>query len=201
MSGLTYQPGSVILAPAEFQGRREFARFLNRTGRTGIAVEVGTYRASFASNFIANWDGELLHCIDPWEEGYDDEDPASDSDMESAYRLARERLQMHRKRVKIHRMKSLNAVQLFEDKSVDFVYIDACHQYESVKTDIRCWFPKVVAGGIIAGHDFICPGEINGGWGQYIQPAVMNLARDHGLPVHLVTETDNSPWSFYLIKR
>lgn len=34
------------------------------------------------------------------------------------------------------------------------VYIDGDHAYESVKTDILCWLPKVRAGGILAGHDY-----------------------------------------------
>lgn len=42
----------------------------------------------------------------------------------------------------------------YEDKSLDFVFIDADHTYESVSKDISAWLPKVKPGGIIAGHDF-----------------------------------------------
>ena len=38
-----------------------------------------------------------------------------------------------------------------EDKSLQFCYIDAAHDYESVKRDIAAWLPKVK--GTIAGHD------------------------------------------------
>lgn len=40
------------------------------------------------------------------------------------------------------------------DGPVDFVYIDAAHDYESVKADIAAWWPKVKPGGILAGHDY-----------------------------------------------
>jgi len=42
----------------------------------------------------------------------------------------------------------------FEDKSLDFVFIDANHEYEFVKKDILAWLPKIKEGGILAGHDY-----------------------------------------------
>lgn len=42
----------------------------------------------------------------------------------------------------------------FEDGSIDFVYIDADHAYESVVKDITAWAPKVKPGGMISGHDY-----------------------------------------------
>ena len=47
-------------------------------------------------------------------------------------------------------MDSAEAAQYFD--AVDFVFIDAAHDYESVKRDILAWLPKVR--GIIAGHDY-----------------------------------------------
>ena len=52
------------------------------------------------------------------------------------------------------RMSSLDAVNLYEDESLDFVFIDASHEYEDVKLDILKWLPKVKIGGVIAGHDY-----------------------------------------------
>ena len=54
-----------------------------------------------------------------------------------------------------HRMTTDEAVPLFEDGSLDGVFIDADHTYEAVKRDIANWMPKVRKGGILAGHDYI----------------------------------------------
>jgi hypothetical protein len=52
------------------------------------------------------------------------------------------------------KMTSLQAAKLFDDRSIDFVFIDASHEYQDVKNDICAWFPKVKRGGILAGHDY-----------------------------------------------
>lgn len=49
---------------------------------------------------------------------------------------------------------SLAAAARYVDGSLDAVFIDADHSYESVASDIAAWLPKVRPGGIIAGHDF-----------------------------------------------
>jgi len=49
---------------------------------------------------------------------------------------------------------STNASKLFQNESLDFIFIDACHDYECVKEDLHAWFPKLKKNGIIAGHDY-----------------------------------------------
>lgn len=56
------------------------------------------------------------------------------------------------------RMTSLEASKLYEDESIDVVFLDAEHTYDAVKSDISAWLPKVKRGGYLSGHDYY--------WGQ-----------------------------------
>lgn len=57
--------------------------------------------------------------------------------------------------VKIIQEDSVKASSLFDYDSLDFVFIDASHDYDSVLSDIKAWTPKVKkSGGILAGHDY-----------------------------------------------
>jgi predicted O-methyltransferase YrrM len=52
------------------------------------------------------------------------------------------------------RMLSTQAAELFHDSSIEFCFLDAAHDYNSVKADLDAWFPKIRPGGIIAGDDY-----------------------------------------------
>lgn len=49
---------------------------------------------------------------------------------------------------------SVSASRLFSDASLDWVHLDARHDYESVKADIEAWLPKVRVGGWLSGDDY-----------------------------------------------
>ena len=55
------------------------------------------------------------------------------------------------------RKTSIEAAKDFEDASLDAVYIDAEHDEDSVREDVRAWRPKIKRGGILSGHDFVLP--------------------------------------------
>ena len=52
------------------------------------------------------------------------------------------------------RKSSFDAAKMFDDNSIDLIFIDANHSYESVKNDIDLWLPKVKKGGWLSGHDY-----------------------------------------------
>ena len=76
-----------------------------------------------------------------------------------------------------------------KDSSIDMVYIDANHNYDSVKRDLGLWGPKVKQGGFICGHDY-CQ-TFDG-----VIKAVDEYVANHNLTVYK-TYTDTS----YLIRK
>jgi len=48
----------------------------------------------------------------------------------------------------------MEAVEDFEDESLDFVYIDANHEFRYIAEDLCEWTKKVKKGGIVSGDDY-----------------------------------------------
>ena len=119
-------------------------------------AEIGTASGNYAYSLASRNRKAKLFCVDPYEayDGYDDFDEAS---MLINYNKARQRLKNY-DNVEFIRKYSRDALDLFEDGSLDYVYIDANHAYESVLFDIENWSDRVRSGGIIAGHDYSKPG-------------------------------------------
>lgn len=63
--------------------------------------------------------------------------------------------------VKPIKKKSQDAIKHF-NKKISLLFIDGCHEYQSVKQDFLLWSPLIVKGGFIAFHDYhsLFPGVI-----------------------------------------
>jgi predicted O-methyltransferase YrrM len=71
------------------------------------------------------------------------------------YIISKERLSKYP--VKILKLSSHDALKEFQDRSLDFVYIDADHTFDMCCIDLIFWPKKVRSGGIIAAHDYYTP--------------------------------------------
>ncbi len=89
-----------------------------------------------------------LNLVDSWDENF--EKGMYDSFMNTIQPIKQEMGD----KLNIIRDLSVNASKKFNDNSLDFIFIDACHDYECVKEDLHVWYPKLKKDGIIAGHDY-----------------------------------------------
>lgn len=133
-------------------GRRAFARLLTALGYR-IGVEVGTERGTFAKMLLSRNLDLRLYCVDPWKlyPGY--RDHVTQEHIDAIRADAFERLAPYD--VTFIEEFSPAAAVRFADDSVDFVYLDANHEYGHVRRDLRAWVPKVRQGGVVAGHDYL----------------------------------------------
>lgn len=124
----------------------------NQKGFT-IGVEIGTDRGGYAKNICERMPGVELYTIDPWlpyNEGNEVKDIEKMIEIQAE---ARETLSSYPNCTIIHDT-SMNTVEVFDDNSIDFVFIDGNHEFAGVYEDIEEWTKKVKPGGIIAGHDY-----------------------------------------------
>lgn len=87
--------------------------------------------------------------------------------------------------LRVIQAESVTAAARMSDGSVDWVFIDALHDYRSVVADLRAWAPKVKPSGLFSGHD----------WGrQGVTDAVLRFFRPNQIAVeHSIWMTHASP--------
>ena len=129
---------------------------------TGSVVEIGCWKgrsSAYMAERIVDSGKNIKHvCVDTWEGTVTEEHHQKDSAVKEGrlYDLFLENMSPFEGVVPMQ-MTSLEAAAKLPDNSFDFVYIDASHEYEDVKADIKAWLPKVKKGGIIAGDDYNSP--------------------------------------------
>jgi len=135
---------------------------INNIPNGGSFVEVGVWKGTSLSYFIVEninknkniniyavdtWLGSPEHQVGSWSP-----DPAIANN--TLFQEFNNNMINVKDQFKILKMTSEEASKTFENNSLDAVFIDACHEYECVKHDIDCWFPKVKQNGYLCGHDY-----------------------------------------------
>ncbi len=116
-----------------------------------IGVEIGSF-AGVSSKVISYYCYKLT-CIDPWVIGCD-----------LGYKeISRDKIMLaeHKFDLMLQTCKniekvvgfSLDVCKKFDNNTLDFVYIDGAHDYESSYLDLISWKYKVKVGGLLMGHD------------------------------------------------
>lgn len=140
-----------------------------------IFVEIGVWKGhsiSYLAKKLKHRELIKIYAVDIFEElytktKYSNPDETIKNDVEKIVDIYNYNLNIEGVRDIIIDLKSLSweAASRFDDNSVDFAFIDAGHDYESVSKDIFSWFPKIKKDGIISGHDYFNSVEFGGRFG------------------------------------
>jgi predicted O-methyltransferase YrrM len=131
-----------------------YSLMVNNCRPTGTLVELGAWKGRSSAFLVVeaknkNEDIEV-HIVDTWKGSQEHSEEMKDG----LYEKFISNMAPLNGLYTAHRMNTNEASKLFDDSSLDGVFIDADHSYEAVKQDISNWMPKVRSGGILAGHDY-----------------------------------------------
>lgn len=172
--------------------REDFPEFLNEQGLLGIGIELGVQKAEFSEHILRNWKGRELVLVDIWRElpreDYNDVANVGRDLQRENLASTFEKIYPYGERATIIRSTGHRAVSMFPDNSLDFVYIDANHSYEAVRSDLGMWWHKIRKGGYLCGHDY--PYE-------EVKRAVDEFCSSNGFEMF----ASKNDWSSYFIKK
>lgn len=138
-------------SPFELQMKRGRLGQLFKELGYKVGAEVGVEQGKFSVSLLD--DGLKVYLVDAWQayKGY--RDHVSQEKLDGFLEITKEAVKDYD--AHIIRGYSMDVVKQFDDESLDFVYIDANHDFQNVTNDIAEWSKKVRKGGIVAGHDYI----------------------------------------------
>lgn len=122
--------------------RHDILQLLDGTGFVG--VELGVAAGEFSARMVASGRFKEFFGVDMYADSHDTEQ----------YKTALRCVGLH-ENYKLLRMSFAEAYDLFEDESLDFIYIDGyAHSGQEGGETIWNWARKVKIGGLIAGDDY-----------------------------------------------
>lgn len=129
--------------------------------KTGI--ELGVQRGEFAANNLNNWKSCTSYIlVDIWANqiNYIDSANVNNDEQDLILKEAQKNVFPWKDKVTFFRNSTLQAATLVQDETIDFIYVDARHDYCGVSDDIIAWYPKLKIGGVMAGHDYLSQDDL-----------------------------------------
>jgi len=159
-----------------------------------VGAEIGVERGYYSETLCKHIPGLKLYSVDPWKAYRGYRIHVSQSKIDGFYDEAKTRLAPYN--ATLVREFSVDAAKQFEDGSLDFVYIDGNHDFVNIAMDLHAWTPKVRAGGIISGHDYIR--KRGGKYTCHVKDVIQAWAYSHAINPWFVVQHDKSPSWFWI---
>jgi predicted O-methyltransferase YrrM len=151
------QAGHELVAPTA--RRWDFLAGLMQELNLKTFVEVGCKEGRTTGHILKTIPDSTAIAIDPWMANPAEQNGDKTRETYEKWDFAKIEAEFwanvgeHKDRCTMLRMTSEDGARLSQPGQ-DIVFIDALHDYESVKADIAAWLPLVRSGGVLAGHDF-----------------------------------------------
>lgn len=177
-------------------GRTRLQGELVRAGLR-LGCEVGVQCGEHAETLLQAG-VDFLFLVDLWAQQPDYFDVANvhDAHHQQNYEETLIRMAKYPGRFSVKRGASVALAREFNDGYFDFVYIDANHNLEPVRADLRAWYPKVRPGGWLCGHDFLNNTDYCG-TGFAVEAAVREFCAEIGVTELCVCPDEPFPnWHF-----
>lgn len=155
--------------PSQINDLIELLNYIDDVNLT--LVEIGSYMGESMEIFAKSGKFQKIYCVDPWL----DTDTTTNNVSESEKYFDEKKINYDF--VEKIKLSSKDASLLFENDSIDVVYIDAEHTPKAIYNDITLWLPKIKKEGFISGHDW----EFQNG---ILQKTIIDTI---GLPDHICT--------------
>lgn len=122
-------------------------------------AELGVYDGTNAMVIMKKWTTcKKFILVDLWAhqtDNYHDTSNHEQSQHNANLETTKKRMAPYKDAVIYIRNYTTFAALEVEDESLDFIYVDARHDYCGVRDDIKSWWPKLTQGGVMAGHDYM----------------------------------------------
>lgn len=115
--------------------------------RNGICIELGVDEGAFSQRILRFSNPTKLYLVDTW--STDRFNVEKMSKVNNKFQN-----QINTGQVEIVLRTSYEAAIQFSDLSVDWIYIDTDHSYETTRRELYSFAPKIKESGFIAGHDY-----------------------------------------------
>lgn len=119
-----------------------------------LGVEIGVKEGRFTLYMLENNPKLEMICIDPWMAQDEGNETYTEWNFNDIYNQYTRAIEPYQDRVTEFRCMSDEAVKFIKPLSLDFCFIDAQHDYDSVLNDIVKWISKIKPGGLLCGHDY-----------------------------------------------
>lgn len=164
-------------------------------------VEIGVQEGIFSQTLLSSWKNcKKFYLVDVWKhlDHYGDLANVNSDEQLKKLEATKTRLSIYKSKTVFIQEYSAIAAKKFKSQGItfDFVYIDARHDYCSVKEDLNLYYELLNSGGIISGHDYfykarsylICPN------GTYVEGMVKRAVDEFTIEKNITLNIIGDSW-------